>query len=190
MTEEDIIAGLIVDISEGSEDAFRQLYSETNEKVFRYLYRCTNSREISEDLLIDTYAEVWKSAKNFRGKSKVSTWIIGIARNLTMNEFRKNKIKDCDLAEEELFLPPDQHRKSSISETAEILEEALNRLPLKHREILDLVFLQEMRYEEISQVMNIPVNTVKTRVFHAKDKLRDILGHMGISKDDLAYERY
>ncbi len=186
---EDVIAGHIVDISKGSEDAFRQLYDATNVKVFRYLCRLTNDREIAEDLLIDTYTEVWKSAMKFQGKSKVLTWIVGIARNLTMNEFRKNRIKECDLTEDGFSRPAEQHRIYSVSETAEILGEALNLLSLKHREILDLVFLQEMGYEEISQVMGIPVNTVKTRVFYAKDKLREALVRMGISKDELAYER-
>ncbi len=175
---------LMSNVSKKDETAFQQLYELTYKRVFQYIYRLTNNQETAEDLLIDTYTEVWKSSEKFQYRSKVLTWVTGIARNLAMNEFRKGKIKTCEV-DEGISHPPDQFDNHGESETTQILQEALNLLPLKHREVLDLVFLQDMRYEEISQVMNIPVNTVKTRVFHAKDKLQKILTRMKVKKDDL-----
>jgi len=139
---------------------------------------------MAEDMMIDTYTEVWKSAKRFRGESKVLTWIIGISRNLAMNEFRKNRIKEHEL-NENMMIQPEQFHNCAGAEITQILEDALTRLPNNHREVLDLIFLQEMNYEDISQIINIPVNTVKTRVYYAKEKLRDILNFMGVTKDDL-----
>jgi RNA polymerase sigma-70 factor, ECF subfamily len=176
---------LIKDVGKGDAQAFEQLYETTNERVFQYLCRFTNDRHLAEDLAIDTYAEVWKSAGRFRGESKVTTWLIGIARNMAMNEFRKNNKMRTQELDEGMSHPPAQFHACAGTETTQILAEALNHLPISHREILDLVFLQGMNYEDISQIVDIPVNTVKTRVFYAKEKLRNILHLMGIAKDDL-----
>ncbi len=170
-------------VSKEDESAFRQVYEATHKKTFQYLFRFTNSREMAEDLMIDTYTEVWKSAKKFGGRSKVSTWIIGIARNLAMSHFRKN-IGEDEL-DEDISCAPTQFAAKADCERSDVLGKALDLLSPKHREVLDLVFLQEMSYEEISEVIGIPVNTVKTRVFYAKDKLREVFDSMGIKRDDV-----
>lgn len=184
MNEEAIIIELLRNVSKKDEDAFKELYELTHKRVFQYLYRLAGNKEMAEDIMIDTYTEVWKSARKFRGHSKVLTWITGIARNLAMNEFRRSKMKEDEL-DEDLAYTPDQLSGYEQTEISQILKEALNRLPVNHREILDLVFLQEMKYEDISQIINIPVSTVKTRVFYAKEKLRDILTEMGVKRDDV-----
>jgi RNA polymerase sigma-70 factor, ECF subfamily len=176
---------LLKDVGKGDAQAFEQLYEATNKRVFQYLCRFTNDRHLAEDLTMDTYAEVWKAAGRFRGESKVATWMIGIARNMAMNEFRKNKTMRTQELDEQMSDPPAQFHACAGTETTQILAEALNRLPISHREIIDLVFLQGMNYEDISQIVEIPLNTVKTRVFYAKEKLRDALHLMGVTKDDL-----
>jgi RNA polymerase sigma-70 factor, ECF subfamily len=172
-------------VSSGDEEAFRKIYDATSRKVFQYLYRLTKDRNLAEDIASATYLEVWKSAKSFKGDSKVLTWIMGIARNLAMNEFRKGRWREQEL-DENIVAPPEQFHICASAEVGHILGEALDRLPVIHREILDLVFLQGMNYEEISRLTDIPLNTVKTRVFYAKDKLRTVLGLMGVTKDDIA----
>jgi len=176
---------LLKDVGKGDAQAFEQLYETTHKRVFQYLCRFTNDRHLAEDLTMDTYAEVWKSAGRFRGESKVATWMIGIARNMAMNEFRKNSRIKMQELDEDITDPPEQFHACAGTETAHILAEALNRLPISHREILDLVFLQGMNYEDISKIIDIPLNTVKTRVFYAKEKLRNALRFMGVTKDDL-----
>jgi RNA polymerase sigma-70 factor (ECF subfamily) len=171
-------------IAGGDEHAFRQLYDCTCEKTFRYLFRLTADRQAAEDLMIDTYTQVWKSAGQFGGRSRVQTWIIGIARNLAMSDFRKKRWKEVEIGEETPCMPS-QFQDCASEERVGRLAEALNRVPLPHREVLDCVFLQDMRYEDISRLMGIPVNTVKTRVFYAKEKMREILRAMGYRKDDL-----
>ena len=90
---EDILNGFIDGIANGNEKALKQLYEATERNVFHYIYRMVNNQQMAEDLLMETYIQTWKSAKNYRRHAKVLTWIIGIARNLTMNEFRNRKIK-------------------------------------------------------------------------------------------------
>jgi RNA polymerase sigma-70 factor (ECF subfamily) len=184
MDGEDSIGGLIKAVAEGNEHAFRELYETTQRKVFHYLYRFTNDRHMAEDLVVDTYVEVWKSARKFRGESRVLTWIIGISRNIAMNAFRQNRVKESEL-DENMMSPPEQFQNCAGNEVNQILKDALNSMPVIHREILDLVFLQGMHYEEIARIVQIPVNTVKTRVFHAKEKLRSVLKYMGVTKNDL-----
>jgi RNA polymerase sigma-70 factor, ECF subfamily len=175
---------LIKHTAKGEEESFKQLYELTHKKVFQYLYRLLKNQHTAEDLLIEAYTEVWKTANKFRGEAKVLTWIIGIARNVAMNEMRKNKMPEIEL-DEGISSQPAQFTDCVGSQTTQILRDALNKLSLNHREALDLVFLQGMQYEEISHVMNIPVNTVKTRVFYAKERLKDVFGMMGVAKDDL-----
>jgi len=170
-------------VSRGDEEAFRELYDQTHKKVYFYLYRLVHGKQTAEDILVETFTEVWKCAKKFKGRSRVTTWMMGIARNLAMNElgkFRKHEdIEDCpDLSNGVIpdAEPMDRQR---------LIKEAMSRLSIKHQEILDLVFFHEMTYREVSQMLDIPVSTVKTRVFYAKETLRNVLSRMGVKKDDL-----
>jgi RNA polymerase sigma-70 factor (ECF subfamily) len=184
MEKDDIITELVKAVPGGDEDAFRQLYEMTNRKVYNYLYRMVNNQHMAEDLLIETFTEVWKSARGFRAESKGLTWMIGIARHRAMNALRGNRNREDDI-DDNIEDPPAQMNTCAASEAAVILETALNRLPPTHREVLDLIFFQGLVYEDVARVTGIPLNTVKTRVFYAKDKLKGILSSMGIAKDDL-----
>lgn len=185
MIEESELITLIRGIAQGDEQAFESLYAATRRRIFTYLYRFAQDRTLAEDLAAETYVAVWKSSGRFRGDSKVITWIIGIARNIAMNEFRKNRGLEQEL-DEEVMTEPSQFNNCAATESFQLITDALNRLPVLHREIIDLVFMHGMNYEEISKIIDIPVNTVKTRVFHAKEKLRNTLDYMGVKKDDIA----
>ncbi len=184
MDKGDVITDLVKAVPGGDEDAFRQLYDLTNKSIYSYLYRMVNNQHMAEDLLIDTFTEVWRSAKGFRGESKGLTWMIGIARNRAMNALREKRNREDDI-DENIEDPPEQMKHCAASENAAILQTALNRLPSTHREVLDLIFFQGLVYEDVARIMGIPLNTVKSRVFYAKDKLKGILSSMGIAKDDL-----
>ena len=184
MYKQDIITELVKAVPEGDEVVFKELYEITNKRVFNYLYRLVNDKHIAEDILMETFIEVWKSAKTFRAESRGLTWMIGIARNRAMNKLRDGKIKGYGIDENIEDLPKQMHSCGEI-ETSAILEQALNCLPLIHREVLDLIFLQEMQYEDVAFVTGVPLNTVKSRVFYAKEKLKNIFISMGIKKDDI-----
>lgn len=170
-------------VSQGDEEAFRQLYDQTYGMVAFYLQRLLRDKTLVEDVLVETYAAMWKGAKGFRSESKISTWIIGIARNLAMKELKKQK------SHESL----DDHRDISngslsdpeIADRPGLVRAGMSKLAHKHREVLDLVFFHDMTYQEISRLLDVPVNTVKTRVFYAKDALKYTLKHMGVTEDDI-----
>ncbi len=171
-------------VSKGDEKAFRQLYDNTYGKVSLYLHRLISDDSLVEDVLIETYAAVWKGAKNFKGKSKVSTWIIGIARNIAMNELRKLKKPHEDIDAHYDIADNSLPDTESFDRPA-LIKKALSKLSVKHREVLDLVFFNEMKYPEVSELLDVPLSTVKTRVFYAKDALKDVLEHMGVNKNEL-----
>ncbi len=175
---------LIKRIAGGDRYAFNEFYQLTHKRVYRYLYRVLRSEQMAEDVLIETYAEVWRSAGRFKGESQVLTWVIGIARNLAMNLFRKKRVNELDI--DSLHSQPAiQTHGVEESERAELIARAIDLISFNHREVLDLVFFQGFTYKEISQLIGIPVNTVKTRVFYAKEELRNALKDMGMEKDDL-----
>jgi RNA polymerase sigma-70 factor (ECF subfamily) len=181
MTDKDL--ELLRRISCGDKEAFRELYDLTHKKVYFYLYRLLRGRQAAEDILIETYTEVWKGAKNFKGKARATTWIIAIARNLGMNELRK--FKDHNNIEDFPNLSNGHPQDIEQLDRQRFLKEAMLSLSIKHREILDLVFFHEMTYPEVSEILSIPVNTVKTRVYYAKEALREVLGRMGVNRDEL-----
>ena len=156
--------------------AFEKLYALTSKSIFFYLYRLLQNRESAEDIHVDVYTIVWKNAGKFKGKSKVKTWMFGIARNLAFNELRKkhNKTQSID----QPIQDENSYKVYEEFDRKQYIQEALMKISFKHREILDFVFFHEASYSEIGQVLKIPENTVKTRVYYAKAALKKQLVKM------------
>jgi RNA polymerase sigma-70 factor (ECF subfamily) len=174
---------LLKRVSKGDEEAFRQLYDLTHRKVYFYLYRLVHGRQMAEDILVETYTEVWRNASKFKGKSRAGTWIIGIARNLAMNQLRKVKVhEDIDLIKN---LSNGSQPNGRPFDRKRVIKKALLTLSTKHQEVLDLVFFHGLTYQEVSEILGIPINTVKTRVFYAKESLKQCLNQLGVKRDDL-----
>jgi len=176
---------LLNKVASGDEEAFKQLYERINESLFFFIYRFLKDKEKAEDIHVEVFTEVWKSAKNFKGNSKVKTWIFGIARNLALNELRKRKKY---LTTDDFPYPSDGNPSDSelIDKDKKVMiKNGLLKISVKHKEILDLVFFHEMNYQEVSEVLNISINTVKTRVFYAKDALKKAFKKMGVKKNEL-----
>ncbi len=174
---------LLTRVSGGDEEAFEELYHRTHRRVYSYVYRLLQRRFEADDVLVETYTEVWRGAKKFKGYSQVITWIMGIARNLAMNQLRKVKYHEDidDFPELSNGKEPDME----APDRRRLIREAMATLSMKQREVLDLVFFQELNYQETSEILRIPVNTVKTRVFYAKELLRAALKAMGVDRDVL-----
>ena len=176
---------LLNKVASGDEEAFKQLYERINEGLFFFICRFLKDKERVEDIQVEVFTEVWRSAKKFKGNSKVKTWIFGIARNLALNELRRNK---RHLNTDDFPYPSDDNPSDSelIDKDKKVMiKNGLLKISVKHQEILDLVFFHEMNYQEVSEVLNISINTVKTRVFYAKDALRKTLKRMGMDKNEL-----
>lgn len=167
-------------IARGDAGAFEELYRETSRSIYFYVFRLLQNKESAEDVQVEVFTQVWKSADRFQGKSKVTTWLFGIARNLALNELRKKKYSDTAELPESI---EDENSTSGYEsfENNQLVQLALERLPVKQREVMDLVFFHDLNYKEVAEVLDIPENTVKTRVSHAKavlkNKLLTMKGH-------------
>jgi RNA polymerase sigma-70 factor (ECF subfamily) len=147
--------------------AFKELYLIYHRRLARFLMRMTSHHELIEEIINDTLWTVWQKAGDFRGASRVSTWIVGIAYRRALKALRQSGQRSSG-AEGELASIDEQ----SIDEEREWIARALAELPLEQRSALELSYLMGHSCEEVADIMKCPVNTVKTRMFHAREKLR------------------
>lgn len=161
---------LIADVANGDEAAFGQLYERFADRVHRYAYTILRGKHLAEEVAQETMIAVWKGASKFAGRSKVSTWIFGIARNqaysLVRKEIRTERVPDVSLVQPDPA--PGIHRQEKVAR-------ALERLSDDHREVVFLTFYEGLSYGEIASILDIPTGTVKSRMFHAKKQLGEAL---------------
>lgn len=161
----------------GDRSAFEQLYRAFEKRIFAFLFRMLSNVESAEELTSSVMVEVWKSASRFRGDSRVSTWMFGIARFKALSALRQSESETVPL--------DDVSERPDSSETAETrlvrqstsneVRKALRMLSPDHRAVIELTFYEEFSYPEIAVILDCPVNTVKTRMFHARKRLREVL---------------
>jgi len=165
---------LLARIAGGDREAFRELYIAYHRRLARFLTRLTRHFEIAEEVINDTLWVVWRKAGDFRGDSRVSTWIMGIAyrRALKTLRSRGNVLHDTVPLENETLSAPDE---LGAAETSEWILLAMQHLPTEQRLALEFAYGYGHSCEEIAAIMDCPVNTVKTRLFHARAKLRALL---------------
>ena len=165
---------LLARVAAGDREAFRELYIAYHRRLARFLTRVTRHYEIAEEVINDTLWVVWRKAGDFRGDSRVSTWIMGIAyrRALKTLRSRSHALLNAVPIENELLAAPDE---LGAAETSEWILLAMRRLPTEQRLALEFAYGYGHSCEEIAQIMDCPVNTVKTRLFHARAKLRALL---------------
>jgi len=160
-------------VARADREAFESLYRSYHPRLQRYLGRYLRSSGAIEDVIHEVMLAIWQQADRFREASRVSTWIFGIAYHKALEELRR--------ASSRPFAVPSEQLESSLQPVESqpglrvALEQALAQLPKEQREVVTLTYLQGHSYPEIARLMNCPVNTVKTRMFHARRKLRGLL---------------
>lgn len=168
-------------IAQADEAAFRTLYKAFSRKIYAYSLRQLSDPSQAEEVVSDTLYEVWKNPGGFRGDSQFSTWLIGIARNKCLMALRSRTRPDNDhddvdeLAE---VLAADEGCGFDVlaqKQRHEGVQHCMGKLGGDHRECIHLVFYEGMSIGEIAQVQGCPEGTIKTRLFHARQKLRNCL---------------
>jgi RNA polymerase sigma-70 factor (ECF subfamily) len=169
---------LLSRVAEGDRDAFRRLYSHYHRRLHRFLMRLTRERQLTEEVINDTMMVVWQHAADFRGASRVSTWILGIAyrRALkTLERTRNTSAQDIIVAAATV---PDSLLLDALSqgtETHDWIDAALAKLSSEHRMVIELAYFLGLSCEEIAEIVGCPLGTVKTRMFYGRERLRQVL---------------
>ena len=152
-------------------DALSDLYSQYHARLFKFVFRMTRSYTAADELVNDIMLAVWRGAGKFRGDSKPSTWIFGIAYRQALKRLSRKQLSIASHLDVDQ-LPDTQSR---AVEQEDWVRQGLETLPAAQRLAMELVFFLGLSYEEVAAVTECPVNTVKTRMFHARRKLKEQL---------------
>ena len=180
-------SALLSAIAQGDRRALEELYLSYHRRLARFLSRLTPRYENVEEIINDTFLVVWQSAKDFRSASQVSTWIIGIAYRTALKSFRSQKNHNAAHSIEDY---PEQTVDPTFdAEVNDWLKRGLNCLPVEQRLALELAYGMGHSLEEIALITECPVGTVKARMFHAREKLRQYLPSLDGSSISAARNR-
>jgi RNA polymerase sigma-70 factor, ECF subfamily len=163
--------------------AFEALYNLYYRRLFSYLFKIVRRADLVEEVLNDVMLAIWRSAEGFDGRSRPSTWIFGIAYHKALKALSRRPTPE-NREEESPPEPVDGEEPESLfarRELAGALGRALHALPAEQRAVVEMTYYYGLSYQEIAEIAGCPVNTVKTRMFHARRRLRELLPTLGIT---------
>ena len=168
---------LIARCRQGDEPAFRELVDRYKDLVFGVIARSNVDRSRVEDLAQEVFLKIYRGLPYFRGEAKLATWIFRIVLNLLSQESgRRRTSREVALDPELPSHEPRSHDRSTGDlELRDRLEKAMARLPPNYRLLIAAHYLQEVKYEDLAEALDIPIGTVKTHLHRAKKQLRDLL---------------
>ncbi|SFF23736.1 RNA polymerase sigma-70 factor, ECF subfamily [Paenibacillus algorifonticola] len=167
----------------GDQRAFAELVGLYQDKLFHMAYRMLSNRQEAEDVVQEAFMRVYRNLERYDETLKFSTWIYRIATNLCIDKLRKRKpvySLDAESTDHEgldgySMIPSDNRTPESetlLSETQRIIHQAIDSLPPKYKTVMMLRYIEDLSLQEISEVMDIPVTTIKTRVHRGREFLR------------------
>jgi RNA polymerase sigma-70 factor (ECF subfamily) len=172
-------------IAEGDRAAFEAFFHAYERRVFRYLARFLDDEGLANEVASDVMVEVWHAAPRYAGRSKPSTWVFGIAHHKALDALRRTRreVFELRLAEPLPAERDEPERRAIESSTRAEIEAALATLSAEHRAVLHLTFVLGYAQAEIATIVDCPLGTVKTRVFHAKRALRNARVSAGLKRE-------
>jgi RNA polymerase sigma-70 factor (ECF subfamily) len=175
---------LIGQIAAGDKTALRTLFARHQVKVFRFALRIVRDAALAEDTVSETFIEAWQHAGRYEGRASVSSWLLGIARHRALDAARRRPTEslDCEAAQNAVDPARDPEAELGRKDTGAVVRRALAALSREHAEIVDLVYYQEKSIREIVEILGIPENTVKTRMFYARKRLAALVAAEGIER--------
>jgi RNA polymerase sigma factor (sigma-70 family) len=164
-------------VGEADLRAFEELYRIYHPRLTRFLGAMIRQKHLVEDALNDTMMVVWNRPGAYNGACKVSTWVFAIAYRTALKTLRRWKdVRPELLLQPEPECEPGPEQQVGAAQVQAVLKDAINELSPDHRTVVDLAYFHEFGYREIAEIMECPVDTVKTRMFHARRNLKKLLG--------------
>lgn len=166
----------------GDRAALQTLFARHYTRVYRFAMRQVRSEELAEEIANDVFLESWRQAGRFEGRSAVSTWLLAIAYNKARMALRSRKphISDDDYLADVPDAADNPETVKLKADKARAIRLLTERLSPDQRAVIDLVYYHEKGLREVAEILDIPENTVKTRLFHARKRLADLIIAAGI----------
>jgi RNA polymerase sigma-70 factor, ECF subfamily len=173
---------LVESIARGDKDAMRVLYARHSVRLYRFILRLTGNTSLSEDLVSEVFLYVWRQADAFEAKSKVSTWLLAIARYKAFSALRRRSDEQLEDVTAALIEDPadDPEIACHGRQRSALVGKCLMKLAPAHRQVIDLVYYHEKSVDEVARIVGIPANTVKTRMFYARTRMAELLAEAGV----------
>ena len=172
---------LMARFQEGDENAYIELVNRYRDKLINFVYNYIRDFEISEDIVQDTMVKLYQKKHYYKQINKFSTWLYTIAKNLAFTEFRKKKQRKITLLsqiskdDKPYDIPADQpgtDQEIQSEITSKIIRKAIEGLPEKFKEVINMRDIDQLSYEEISCIVEVPIGTVKSRINRARLQLQ------------------
>jgi RNA polymerase sigma-70 factor (ECF subfamily) len=175
---------LVLSIATGDKQALQVLFGRHNVRVYRFVLRFLNDEAAAEDLVSEVFFDVWRQASRFEARSQVSTWLLAIARNKALSALRRRSTEELDDEVAEFIEDPADSPEVTMQkkQRSSILAECLTQLSAAHREIIDLVYYHEKSIDEVAEIIGVPQNTVKTRMFYARKRIAELMNGKGLDR--------
>jgi RNA polymerase sigma-70 factor, ECF subfamily len=173
---------LVAASKQGDQDAFAQLVQRYQRRVFNLVFRMLQQYEEANEITQETFLAAWQGLPSFRGDARFPTWLYRIAYNCSLKQLEQRKrdqaLQTAMQAEQLLECTDDDNRADAQLEAHDrqaLVQEHLSQLPAKYRIVLVLRHLQEMTYEEMAEILTVPIGTIKTHLFRARNLLKQRL---------------
>ncbi len=189
VTEQDDLL-LVAASKNGDQDAFAQLVQRYQRRVFNLVYRMLQQYEEATEITQETFLAAWQGLPAFRGDARFPTWLYRIAYNCSLKQLELRK-RDRALqvaleTEQVLEDANNEHRANAEIDARDrqaLIQEHLSHLPAKYRIVLILRHLQDMTYEEMAEILTMPIGTIKTHLFRARNLLKERLQSLNREPD-------
>jgi RNA polymerase sigma-70 factor (ECF subfamily) len=164
--------------------AMNALYARHHVRLYRYLVRLTRNEAVAEELMNEVFLESWRKAASYEGRSSVSTWLISIGHNRAISHLRKRSEEALDDGLAVGIADDDDTPEVALQKSgkAAVMRACMDDLSPDHREIIDLVYYHDKSVAEAAEILGIPENTVKTRMFYARKKLAELMREAGLDR--------
>jgi RNA polymerase sigma-70 factor (ECF subfamily) len=170
LTDEQLFQGSV----NGCEDMFEKLYSRYKQRILYYFYRMLNNNEsLAQDFSQELFFKILNKSELFNPDKKFSTWLSSIAHNMCKNEYRGREVRKIIVNSDQLdqFIDEDKESGNEKQKSIELIYNELNKLDESHRTAFLLKYREGFDLKEISDILNLPIGTVKSRLFYARKKI-------------------
>ena len=160
---------LALKIREGDHRAFELLVKRWNKSLIAFVYRFTHDFEVSKDIIQECWISIYQGLNKLQEPEKIKPWMYRIAHNKTIDYLRKHsKTTSTDFPEDVQA----EEKSDEVDDRVELIRKLINQLPAQQKAILTLFYLERQPIKEIANILKVPIGTIKSRIFYAREKLK------------------